>query len=112
MALCRKCHKPINSKFLFCYRCNKSAKTYKDSRGYVRFKDDDEPLHRYVAEKKLGRDLESGEVVHHKNRRKADNRFSNLLVFKNQKAHDRIHKKDARRYGKRVSYQGFDSDFD
>lgn len=84
-----------------------SYKTYIGRNGYRIFKDSNILLHRYIAEKKLGRKLYPGEVVHHINRRKTDNRPSNLWVFKNQKQHDFIHKKDAHRYGRKVSYIGF-----
>lgn len=107
MASCRKCGRSISSQYMFCYSCNKTSKTYKDEKGYVRFKGSDQPLHRYVAEKKLGRKLNPGEVVHHKNRNKADNKRSNLWVFKNQDDHDKVHKVDAERHGKAASYQGF-----
>jgi len=82
-------------------------KTYVDERGYERFKDTDKPVHRWAAEKKLGRKLKRGEVVHHKNRNKQDNRRSNLWVFSSQAEHDAAHKKDAKKHGKRASYQGF-----
>lgn len=86
---------------------SKRSKTYIDNRGYRRFKDTNKPVHRWVAELKLGRKLKRGEVVHHKNRNKGDNRRSNLWIFKSQDDHDRAHKKDAKRHGKRVSYKGF-----
>lgn len=107
MGSCRKCGRRISGQYLFCYYCNKSSKTYKDEKGYVRFKGSDKSLHRFVAEKKLGRKLRRGEVVHHKNRHKSDNKWANLWVFGSQKEHDRTHKKDAENYGKKASYQGF-----
>jgi len=88
---------------------NLFSNTYIDKRGYKRFKDSNEPMHRWAAEKRLGRKLRQGEVVHHKNRDKTDNRAENLWVFKNQIEHDMIHKKDAKRYGTKISYKGFRS---
>jgi hypothetical protein len=43
--------------------------------------------HRAVAEQKLGRKLEPGEVVHHENSVKTDNRPDNIGVFSSQRAH-------------------------
>ena len=51
-------------------------------RGYVR-------EHRLVAEQMLGRYLEPGEVVHHKNAVRDDNRPENLEVFPNNGLHCR-----------------------
>ena len=83
------------------------SKTYIDRKGYQRFTDSNKLVHRWVAEKKLGRKLRRGEVVHHKNRRKRDNRLKNLWIFRNQDEHDRVHKSDAKKFGKRASYKGF-----
>lgn len=83
-------------------------KTYIDRNGYRRFTNSKKLVHRYVAEKKLGRKLRKGEVVHHKDRDKLNNSSFNLWVFANQEEHDRIHKIDAKRHGKKVSYKGFE----
>lgn len=48
--------------------------------------------HRIVAEQMLGRPLRKGEVVHHINRNKRDNRPENLMIFSSQKEHAKWHK--------------------
>lgn len=55
-----------------------------DCRGYVL-------EHRLVAAETLGRDLLPGEVVHHENRVRDDNRPSNLRVFASQSEHMKHH---------------------
>jgi hypothetical protein len=84
----------------------KQSKVYVDENGYFRFKDSNKLVHRWVVEKKLGRKLKSGEVVHHINRNKRDNTPENLHVFPNQAAHDEQHKKDAKNFGAEYSYMG------
>lgn len=76
------------------------GKTYIDKDGYKRYRNSNKLVHRYVAERNLGRKLRTGEVVHHKNRNKRDNRRKNLKVFKSQKDHHRIHKKDKKKTGR------------
>ncbi|MFQ5833297.1 MAG: HNH endonuclease [Candidatus Thorarchaeota archaeon] len=71
------------------------AKTYRDAQGYLRFKDSGRLVHRWKAEKSLGRKLHPGEVVHHKNSFKTDNRNSNLRVFSSSAKHRAHHIKRA-----------------
>ena len=68
--------------------------------GYKVYGNTGKYVHRHVAERKLGRSLRPGEVVHHINRNKMDNRRSNLWVFGDQENHDRVHREDKRRFGR------------
>ncbi len=73
---------------------------YIDENGYKRYSDSNKLVHRHVAEMKLGRKLKKGEVVHHKNRNKLDNRRSNIWVFESQHKHHLVHKYDEEKYDK------------
>jgi hypothetical protein len=65
------------------------SKTYVTKKGYRRFKDSGKYVHRWVEEKKLGRKLKLGEVVHHKNGNTLDNSPTNLKVYRCQSEHMR-----------------------
>lgn len=68
-----------------------SSRYYLDENGYLRFRDSGKLVHRWVAEKKLGRKLKAKEVVHHINGVKTDNSPENLQVFPNQEMHEQAH---------------------
>lgn len=55
--------------------------------------------HRWVAELVLGRKLKPGEVVHHVDGDKRNNKPSNLMVFSSQSEHLEWHRKQDARYG-------------
>ena len=82
------------------------TKSYTNANGYRVYKDTGILVHRHMAEMKLGRPLQRGEVVHHINRNKQDNRPSNLFVFASQQAHWKAHKQDARDFGRDYSFKG------
>ncbi len=64
-----------------------------DEDGYYRFPDSGMLVHRWVAERHvIGRNLQPGEVVHHKNGNKLDNRASNLEVM-SWEQHETHHKR-------------------
>lgn len=49
------------------------------------------PAHRVAAEKKLGRKLKDGEVVHHMDFNVMNNEPANLMVFKSKADHSKYH---------------------
>lgn len=60
--------------------------TWNPARGYY------VPKHEMVIRKKIGRPLRKGEIVHHKNEIKTDNRLSNLKLEHNYQQHAMDHR--------------------
>ncbi len=68
----------------------RDSKTYTDKRGYLRFRDSNKLVHRWVMEKKLDRPLHEDELVHHINGNKKDNKPDNLELM-TRKEHFKEH---------------------
>ena len=66
--------------------------TYINGKGYPKFKDSGKPVHRVVAENKIGRGLREHEVVHHKDGDKTNFRKENLRVT-SRSHHSKMHSK-------------------
>ena len=81
------------SNYITNYSNKNQGKTYIDNNGYRRFRDSNKLVHRWVMEKKLGRKLKPGEIVHHIDRNKLNNSPENLEVFANQDEHQEHHNK-------------------
>jgi len=70
----------------------KKKKIYKDKKGYARFSDTGEYVHRKVAAKKVGGKIYRDRVVHHKDGNKMNFRRGNLQVME-KSAHSKLEAK-------------------
>lgn len=77
----------------------KTPKTYIDDYGYRRFIDSNKQVSHWQVEKHLKRKLLPGQVVHHIDGNKLNNRISNLQVFNSQADHQRHHQNQYRYTG-------------
>jgi len=68
------------------------AKIYKDKKGYKHYANSGKPVHKHVAERKVGGKIGEGRVVHHKDGNKLNNKRDNLQVM-SRSAHSRLHTK-------------------
>lgn len=76
--------KKISKGYVLIYKPN--HKYSKTKKGWILH-------HRAVVEDYLKRGLKSCEVVHHIDFHKTNNKISNLMLFKNQKEHMKMHTK-------------------
>ena len=80
---------------------------WQDKAGYYRT-GKDHYVHRIIAEFYLQRPLKKGEVVHHINYNKLDNRQCNLTVFDNNRDHKLAHAiQDAKNRGQDIFTEGY-----
>lgn len=69
--------------------------TYKDEKGYPRWRDSGNLVHRDVARNMLGGPIGKGRVVHHKDENKSNFRKGNLTVM-SRSGHSSLHAKKKR----------------
>jgi hypothetical protein len=72
------------------------VKLFTDKKGYKRFANSGKPVHRHVAERKVGGKIWKGHVVHHRDGNKRNNRRSNLSIMK-RSSHSKLHAKKRKR---------------
>ncbi|MCX6748577.1 MAG: HNH endonuclease [Candidatus Pacearchaeota archaeon] len=63
---------------------------FKDKKGYPRYANSGVPVHRAVAQNKIGRKLREGEVVHHNDEDKSNFRRGNISVM-SRSFHSKLH---------------------
>ena len=78
----------VKRKIAFARMCQGEGKTYPRL--------NNKHIHRIVAEVKLGRRLQTGEIVHHIDGNKRNYNPENIQVLKNQREHARAHNKGGR----------------
>jgi hypothetical protein len=76
-----------------------NTKTYINENGYRCFKDSNILVHRWIMSKHLNRRLYHGEIVHHIDGNKLNNKLSNLKLFSSQHEHTQHHLNHLKNYG-------------
>lgn len=71
----------------------RKEKRYKDNQGYIKILVNGVHVfeHRYVMEKKLGRKLKKGEIVHHSDENRSNNKPGNLSLYPSNGVHCKDH---------------------